>query len=105
VAGDFFADPLPKADVIIMGHISHDWAIDRKRTLLSKAFELQFYFSRSKSKPALSQRSNPGQSMTNAQTSEPQQAPREQPTCPARHATAFLQRLSIRSLIRNLYAV
>ena len=39
VAGDFFADPLPKADVIIMGHILHDWDIDRKRTLLSKAFE------------------------------------------------------------------
>jgi hypothetical protein len=25
VAGDFFADPLPRADVITMGMILHDW--------------------------------------------------------------------------------
>jgi tRNA1(Val) A37 N6-methylase TrmN6 len=25
VSGDFFADPLPKADMIIMGGILHDW--------------------------------------------------------------------------------
>ena len=36
-AGDFFADPLPAADVLIMGHILHDWAGDEKRTLLEKA--------------------------------------------------------------------
>ncbi len=36
--GDFFADPLPQADVVIMGHILHDWDLPRKRELLSKAY-------------------------------------------------------------------
>jgi hypothetical protein len=35
-AGDFFADPLPEADVLIMGHILHDWGDDEKRTLIAK---------------------------------------------------------------------
>jgi hypothetical protein len=35
--GDFFADDLPAADVLIMGHILHDWNMDEKRTLLDKA--------------------------------------------------------------------
>ncbi|WP_319435874.1 methyltransferase [Mycobacterium sp. RTGN5] len=38
-AGDFFADPLPSADVLIMGHILHDWGLDEKRQLLQKAFD------------------------------------------------------------------
>jgi cyclopropane fatty-acyl-phospholipid synthase-like methyltransferase len=38
-AGDFFADPLPEADVLVMGHILHDWDLDEKRTLLQKAYE------------------------------------------------------------------
>jgi hypothetical protein len=38
-AGDFFADPLPKADVLVMGHILHDWDLDQKRELLRKAYE------------------------------------------------------------------
>jgi hypothetical protein len=38
-AGDFFADPLPQADVLIMGHILHDWGLDQKRQLLQKAFD------------------------------------------------------------------
>ena len=38
-AGDFFADPLPKADVLVMGHILHDWDLDEKRMLLQKAYE------------------------------------------------------------------
>ncbi|WP_445168236.1 methyltransferase [Mycolicibacterium sp. Dal123E01] len=37
--GDFFADPLPAADVLIMGHILHDWDLDGKRELLRKAFD------------------------------------------------------------------
>ncbi|MGJ0506820.1 MAG: methyltransferase [Methylocystis sp.] len=37
--GDFFADALPRADVLIMGHILHDWDLDQKRTLLKKAHE------------------------------------------------------------------
>jgi SAM-dependent methyltransferase len=38
-AGDFFADPLPKADVLVMGHILHDWDADQKRLLLQKAYD------------------------------------------------------------------
>ena len=37
--GDFFADPLPAADVLIMGHILHDWDLPTKRMLLAKAHE------------------------------------------------------------------
>jgi len=37
VAGDFFKEPLPPADVIIMGHILHDWNLDDKMMLLRKA--------------------------------------------------------------------
>jgi hypothetical protein len=36
-AGDFFADPIPEADVITMGHILHDWDLDQKRALIGKA--------------------------------------------------------------------
>jgi hypothetical protein len=37
-AGDFFADALPKVDVIVMGHILHDWNLDQKRALIAKAY-------------------------------------------------------------------
>ncbi|PSL00540.1 methyltransferase family protein [Murinocardiopsis flavida] len=37
--GDFFADPLPGADVLAFGHVLHDWDLDTKRMLLGKAFE------------------------------------------------------------------
>ena len=37
--GDFFTDPLPPADVFIMGHILHDWSLDEKITLLRKAHQ------------------------------------------------------------------
>ncbi len=36
--GDFFADPLPGADVLIMGRILHDWSVARRRELIGKAF-------------------------------------------------------------------
>jgi SAM-dependent methyltransferase len=39
VSGDFFKEPLPAADVIIMGHILHDWDFDDKMMLLRKAYE------------------------------------------------------------------
>ncbi len=39
VPGDFFAGDLPKADVLTMGHILHDWNLDEKRALISKAYE------------------------------------------------------------------
>lgn len=38
-AGDFFKDPLPKADVLIMGHILHDWDLPTKRKLVRKAYD------------------------------------------------------------------
>jgi hypothetical protein len=38
-AGDFFKDALPKVDVIVMGHILHDWDLPQKKLLLSKAFD------------------------------------------------------------------
>ena len=37
--GDFFADELPGADVLVMGHILHDWDLDQKRVLLQKAYD------------------------------------------------------------------
>jgi O-methyltransferase domain/Dimerisation domain len=37
--GDFFKDPLPKADVLIMGHILHDWDLEQKKMLIRKGFE------------------------------------------------------------------
>lgn len=37
--GDFFVDPLPAADVLVMGHILHDWSLDEKLMLLRKAHE------------------------------------------------------------------
>jgi hypothetical protein len=38
VSGDFFHDPLPPADVIIMGNILHDWNEEGKRKLVAKAY-------------------------------------------------------------------
>jgi hypothetical protein len=38
-SGDFFADPLPQADVITMGLILHDWNLDRKLHLIRSAYE------------------------------------------------------------------
>jgi hypothetical protein len=38
-AGNFFEDPLPAADVVIMGHILHDWDMPTKRTLIGKAYD------------------------------------------------------------------
>ena len=37
--GDFFTDPLPQAEVLVMGHILHDWNLDEKRMLLAKVYE------------------------------------------------------------------
>ncbi len=36
--GDFFTDELPTADVLVMGHILHDWDLAQKRALLAKAY-------------------------------------------------------------------
>ncbi len=39
VSGDFFKDGLPKADVITMGMILHDWNLKDKLMLIGKAYE------------------------------------------------------------------
>lgn len=39
VPGSFFEDPLPKADVVMMGHILHDWPLETKQMLVAKAYE------------------------------------------------------------------
>lgn len=36
---DFFKDDLPKADVITMGMILHDWSLENKMTLIRKAYD------------------------------------------------------------------
>lgn len=37
--GDFFKDPLPKADLITMGMILHDWNLERKQQLIRAAYD------------------------------------------------------------------
>lgn len=37
--GSFFDQPLPGADVLMMGHILHDWDLPTKRMLIGKAFD------------------------------------------------------------------
>jgi hypothetical protein len=39
VPGSFMQQPLPKGDVIMMGHILHDWNLEIKRMLVRKAYE------------------------------------------------------------------
>ena len=39
IAGDFFADPLPPADLYCLGRILHDWTEVKIRKLLAKIFE------------------------------------------------------------------
>ncbi len=39
IPGDFFADDLPSADVLSMGHILHDWNLEQKKTLIQKAYD------------------------------------------------------------------
>jgi hypothetical protein len=37
--GDFFSQDLPKVDVVLMGHILHDWDLPTKKMLIRKAFD------------------------------------------------------------------
>lgn len=39
IAGDFFKGEIPKADVVVMGHILHDWDLETKRMLIRKAYD------------------------------------------------------------------
>ncbi|MEU7742778.1 methyltransferase [Nonomuraea sp. NPDC049158] len=36
--GDFFSDPLPETDVVIIGHVLHDWPEQARAELLAKIF-------------------------------------------------------------------
>ncbi|MEO7158281.1 MAG: methyltransferase [Vicinamibacterales bacterium] len=36
---DFFKEALPQADVVLMGHILHDWDLPAKKMLIKKAFD------------------------------------------------------------------
>jgi len=36
--GDFFTDPLPKADVLVIGRVLHNWDLPTKKMLLQKAY-------------------------------------------------------------------
>ena len=38
-SGDFFKDDFPKADVITMGNILHDWGLEDKKMLIKKAYD------------------------------------------------------------------
>ena len=37
--GDFFKQGMPNADVVLMGHILHDWDLPSKKMLIKKAFD------------------------------------------------------------------
>jgi SAM-dependent methyltransferase len=36
--GDFFRDPLPSSDVVILGHVLHNWPRDRRQQLVDAAY-------------------------------------------------------------------
>jgi hypothetical protein len=38
-AGDFFNESLPNVDLILMGHILHDWGLETKKMLIRKAYD------------------------------------------------------------------
>jgi hypothetical protein len=38
-SGDFFAEDLPQADVLVMSIILHNWNLERKKVLIEKAYE------------------------------------------------------------------
>jgi hypothetical protein len=38
-SGDFFKDPLPKAEVVTMGMILHDWNLEKKKHLIKSAYD------------------------------------------------------------------
>ena len=37
--GDFFRDPLPTADVIVLGHVLHNWGVEDRIRLLRKVYD------------------------------------------------------------------
>ena len=39
VPGSFFTHDIPQADVVVMGHVLHDWDLPTKKMLIKKAFD------------------------------------------------------------------
>jgi len=39
IPGDFFGDAIPRADVVMMGHILHDWDLHQKKELIRRAYD------------------------------------------------------------------
>ena len=39
VSGDFFSDEIPRADVVTMGNVLHDWNLEKKMILIRKAYD------------------------------------------------------------------
>lgn len=39
LAGDFFSEPIPEADIVVMGNILHDWDEENKIMLMKKAYK------------------------------------------------------------------
>jgi SAM-dependent methyltransferase len=39
VGGNFFVDPLPEGDVLILGHVLHNWSAEERQVLVKKAYE------------------------------------------------------------------
>lgn len=37
--GDFFVDPLPPADMVILGHVLHDWDPRQRKILVAKSYQ------------------------------------------------------------------
>jgi len=39
VSGDFFRDPIPRAEVITMGMVLHDWNLEKKQQLIDRVYQ------------------------------------------------------------------
>jgi hypothetical protein len=37
--GDFFVDPLPRGDILVLGHVLHNWSPEERQLLVKRAFE------------------------------------------------------------------
>lgn len=37
--GDFFSDPMPRGEVLVMGHVLHNWSTEQRKGLIAKAYE------------------------------------------------------------------
>jgi hypothetical protein len=38
-SGDFFTDPLPRAEVVVIGHVLHNWSPDQRAALVKRAYD------------------------------------------------------------------